>query len=87
MHKPDWWIVSSVAVQPKYRLGHPENYLFLLPKNIFEGSKYPQMNLFDFEKNFTDCQGLRNPSARHFDVKGVCRLAHVSSVEYFADDS
>ena len=28
--------------QPKYRLGHPENYLFLLSKNIFLGWKYPR---------------------------------------------
>ena len=29
--------------QPKHRLGHPENYLFLLSKNTFIGSKYPKM--------------------------------------------
>ena len=39
--------------QPKYRLGHPENYLFVLSKKIFTGSKYPKINLFNFEKNFT----------------------------------
>ena len=38
---------------PKYRLGHPENYLFLLSKKSFIGSKYPKINLFHFEKNFT----------------------------------
>ena len=31
--------------QPKYRLGHPENYLFLLSINIFTGSKYPQKEM------------------------------------------
>ena len=54
-----WWIVHSPSLpvlpfKPKYRLGHPENYLFLLSKNIFTGSKYPKINWFAFEKNFTD---------------------------------
>ena len=31
---------AVLLFQPKYRLGHPENYLFLLSKNIFTGSKY-----------------------------------------------
>ena len=38
---------------PKYRLGHPENYLFLSCKKLFLGSKYPTNILFNFEKNFT----------------------------------
>ena len=38
---------------PKYRLGHPENYLFSLPKKIFSGSKYPKIKLLDFEKGST----------------------------------
>ena len=33
-----------------YRLGHPENYLFLLSKNLFTGSKYPKNKLINFEK-------------------------------------
>ena len=28
--------------QPKYRSGHPENYLFLLSRNLFSRSKYPK---------------------------------------------
>ena len=27
---------------PKYRLGHPEKYLFLLSEYTFTGSKYPE---------------------------------------------
>ena len=30
--------------QPKYRLGHPENYLFLLSENIFIGSEHPKIS-------------------------------------------
>ena len=44
---------TVLPFQPKYRLGHPENYLFLLSKKLFIGSKYPKINLFNFEKNFT----------------------------------
>ena len=39
--------------QPKYRLGHPEIFLFLLSKKVLTGSKYPKNRLFSFEKNFT----------------------------------
>ena len=46
---------------PKYRLGHPENYLFLLSKNILVGLKYPKINWFNFlilkRKNFTAGNG------------------------------
>ena len=38
------WALSAAVhlFKPKYRLGHPENYLLLLSKNIFTGSKYPK---------------------------------------------
>ena len=39
--------------QPKYQLGHTENYMFLLSKKIFSCSKYTTNNLFDFEKRST----------------------------------
>ena len=35
--------------KPKYCLGHPENYVFLLGKNIFLASKYPKSISFHFE--------------------------------------
>ena len=38
---------------PKHRLGHPENYLFSLSKQIFSGSKYPKNILFKFENRST----------------------------------
>ena len=45
-------------------LGRPENYLFLLPKNVFIGSKYPKDIYFNPEKkNFTD--------GRHGPVRGA----------------
>ena len=51
--------LRSVKVfQPKYRLGHPENYLFLLSGKIFLGSKYPKIIQFNFEKKFTDRNSL-----------------------------
>ena len=37
----------------KYRLGHPQNYLFLLSKKIFSGSKYPKKTSFHFENRST----------------------------------
>ena len=36
---------ALLPFQPKYRLGHPENYLFLLSKSKFAGSKNPKNNL------------------------------------------
>ena len=35
----DWALVLPFS--PKYRLVHPENYLFLLSKKMFSGSNYP----------------------------------------------
>ena len=37
----------------KYRLGHPENYLFTLSKKLFSGSKYLKNILFYFENRST----------------------------------
>ena len=45
---------AVLRFEPKHRLGHPNKYLFLLSKNLFTGSKYPRINWFNFEKNFTD---------------------------------
>ena len=45
--------VLVLPFQPKFCLGHPENYLFLLSKNLFTGSKYPKFDLLNFEKYFT----------------------------------
>ena len=36
---------SVLPFQPKYRLGHPENYLFSLSKKAFSGSKYSHKKL------------------------------------------
>ena len=52
MYKP------VLPFQPKYRLSHPENYLFLLSKKLFTGSEYPKNKLFNFEKNFTGCDDM-----------------------------
>ena len=35
--------MAVVFKQPKYRLGHPKNYLFSLSEDFLPGSKYPQM--------------------------------------------
>ena len=32
------------SVLPKYRLGHPNFYFYLLSTNIFVGSKYPRIS-------------------------------------------
>ena len=45
---------SVLPFLPNYRLAHPDNYLFLLSKKIFSGSKYPKHILFNFEKGSTD---------------------------------
>ena len=34
--------------QPRYRLGHPDTYLFLLSNELFIGSKYPNINAIQF---------------------------------------
>ena len=34
--------------EPKYRLAHPENYLFSLSIKIFFGSKYPKKKIIQF---------------------------------------
>ena len=46
--------VAVLLFQPKYRLSHPENYLFSSSNKIFSGSKYPKNILFNFEKRSTD---------------------------------
>ena len=43
-----------LPIQPRYRLAHPENYLFSLSKKIFSGSKYPKNIKFNFEKRSTN---------------------------------
>ena len=47
---------AVLPFHPNYRLAHPENYLFLLSKKIFSGSKYPKNILFTFEKGSTVLQ-------------------------------
>ena len=37
---------SAVVFQPKYRLGHPEHYLFSRPTKVLSGSKYLKNVLF-----------------------------------------
>ena len=49
------WVTSSkyppvMCFKPKYRLGHPENYLFLLSQRILLGSKYPKKYFILFWK-------------------------------------
>ena len=51
---------------PKYRLVHPENYLFVLSMKIFSGSKYPKMNLFNFEKRSTGPDSSSLMLVKHF---------------------
>ena len=65
---------SVLLFQPKYRLDHPENYLFLLSKIIISGSKYPTKILFIFEKRSTkpNVLGLTEwVSAQHAGYLGV----------------
>ena len=40
---------SVLLFKPKYRLCHPDNYLFSLSKKIFYLSKYPKNISFNFE--------------------------------------
>ena len=35
-------VITSDTMLAKTSLGHPENYLFSLSKNVFIGSEYPQ---------------------------------------------
>ena len=54
---------------PKYCLGHPENYLFLLSKNVFIGSKYPKNKLINFERKLLATPASQQAShiiQRHF---------------------
>ena len=45
-HNPE----SVKFFKPKYSLCHPKNYLFILSKKVFLGSKYPKNTQFDSEK-------------------------------------
>ena len=67
-----WYTIQSSALapqtsqpvlpfQPKYSLGHPEKYLFLLSTNVFSGPKYPKNKLINFETNFTDYSDSHTP--------------------------
>ena len=40
---------SMVLFQPKYRLGHPENYLFLVSKKTFLDQSIPKKNIVIFK--------------------------------------
>ena len=55
---------AVLPFQPKYRVGHPENYLFLLSNKLFIGSKYQKNKLLKFEKNFTGNQTPLKESTR-----------------------
>ena len=64
-----WSCEPVLPFQPNYRLAHPKNYLFILSKKIFSGSKYPKNILFNFEKNLNehDCCQKVNLNAVHND--------------------
>ena len=40
--RPDPWPQPVLPLEPKYQLGHPENYLFWLSIKICFGSRYPK---------------------------------------------
>ena len=71
-----WCSTPAKFFSPKYRLGHPENYLCLLSKKIFSGSKYPKNILFNFEKGST-VQHVFN--ACELLLKTVRKLSHKGS--------
>ena len=50
------YTLGSVAV---FHLGHPENYLFLLSKNIFTASEYPKNRLFSKKASLALCTSNR----------------------------
>ena len=50
-----YMLQSVLPFWPNYRLAHPKNYLFLLSRKMFSGSKYPKNILFNFEKGSTGC--------------------------------
>ena len=45
--------VPVLFLKPKYQLGHPENYFFLLSKKIFLGAKYPKNILCNCDNEST----------------------------------
>ena len=51
-----WWLAVCLF-KPIHWLGRPENELFVLPKILFLGYKYPKSISFDFENNNTDRHG------------------------------
>ena len=62
---------------PKYRLGHPENYLFLLSKNRYTGSKYPKINKFNFEKNFNGAGSICSQAHASTRLSELCNVRHI----------
>ena len=56
-HRRSWGEAQThlavLPFKPKYRLAHPENYLFSLSKKIYSGSKDSNNKLIDFEKGST----------------------------------
>ena len=69
---------SVLLFQPKYRLGYPENYLFVLAKNIFSGSKYPK-------KEYLILKTEHCPSLlfSNFKVYVVCNGCHATLTSTF----
>ena len=51
VNKGERWYMTLISevFLAENRLGHPENYLFLLSKKLFLGSKYLKNKLINFE--------------------------------------
>ena len=44
------WYQAVNLFKPIFRLGYPENYSFIIYKQILKGPKYPENIVFHFEK-------------------------------------
>ena len=67
-------LVLCSGFKPKYCIGHPERYLFLLSINIFSRSKYPKIILFKVENRSTGglTQLLMPLVCNHWRIVNAC---------------
>ena len=69
-----------VRFKPKYRLAHPENYLFSLSKKNFSGWKYPKKYIFYFGKGSTAEDSHGAVGDIHGDIDKALRCLELAGV-------
>ena len=79
--------LSVVRFQRKYRLVHPENYLFSVSPTIFSGLKYPNKHFTKFWKKKHSCLWFRNHVKPVWDTLIQKRCVQIIKMNDFPGDN